>query len=401
MEKLLQKLDSLRKQIAILEAYRAEQLRTEKPADDYLQIVSHGLRTPLTTIRESISQVKDGLVGKITSAQEENLTVALEEVDRLSRIVETFLDVSKIEGGKVSMKRELVDLRTLVNTVLSKFRLQADQKGLVVKTLFPKQLEEVLVEPDLIIQLLTNLVSNALKFTEKGSIEISILDREGSVECSISDTGRGISREDLPCAFSAFQQFGGPAPIGERGIGLGLSICKKIVERHKGRIWVSSELGRGSTFTFMLPKYRPTELLKEYITSGLHEAMEEETALSLLVFYITNYDEMRKNLGQEKVSAMVQNLVRLIKENFRRASDKAAVWDVRSVVAVLPQTAKEDALRIAERIQQKSQSPVPVEKCPALMEPLLLEVDYRVATFPEDGRTEDILLSKIGSRAGS
>src|SRR3989338_640728 len=180
--------------------------------------------------------------------------------------------------------------------------------GLTVKTLLPEEMEEVFVEPDRIIQVLTNLMSNAVKFTERGSIRVSVADREEAVECSVSDTGRGISQEDIPYVFGAFQQFGSPAPVSERGTGLGLSICQKIVQRHKGRIWVASEPSRGTTFTFILPKYRPTEVLKEYIASGLHEAVEGETALSLLLFYVTNYDEMRRSLGEEKVRAMVQNL---------------------------------------------------------------------------------------------
>src|SRR3989338_9383935 len=111
MEKILQELEFLKKQISILQSYQAERMRTEKSTDEYVQMVSHKLRTPLTTIRESISQVKDGLVGKITNGQEDALTVALEEVDRLTRIVEALLDASKIEAGKVELKGGLVDFR--------------------------------------------------------------------------------------------------------------------------------------------------------------------------------------------------------------------------------------------------------------------------------------------------
>ena len=109
-------------------------------------------------------------------------------------------------------------------------------------------------DKDRIIQVFTNLVGNALKFTKQGRIEISVVDRTDVVECGVYDTGPGITKEDLPLIFSKFQQFSRIAGSGEKGTGLGLSITKGIIELHKGKIWVESEVGQGSKFTFTLPK---------------------------------------------------------------------------------------------------------------------------------------------------
>lgn len=221
---------------------------------DFISTVSHELRTPLTTIREVVSQMLDGIIGATTKEQQEFLTMCLEDIDRLKRIIDNLLDISKIEAGKVEIRKTRWDITALAKTVAAAFIPQSQKKGLEIKTVFAAEGIEVSADKDKITQVLTNLINNALKFTAKGHIEILIVEKDQAVECKVSDTGIGIAAKDLTKLFNKFEQFGRTSGPGEKGTGLGLSIAKGIVELHQGKIWAESELNKGTTFTFVLPK---------------------------------------------------------------------------------------------------------------------------------------------------
>ena len=142
----------------------------------------------------------------------------------------------------------------LAREVALSFSSLAKGKDLEIKVLSSNDTIRIAVDRDRMVQVFTNLVNNAVKFTEKGRIEISVHDYADRVECRVSDTGRGISQEDLPRIFDRFQQFGKSFGPGQEGTGLGLSICKHIIDLHNGAISVDSHLGKGSTFTFILPR---------------------------------------------------------------------------------------------------------------------------------------------------
>jgi signal transduction histidine kinase len=226
-----------------------DRLKTE-----FISTVSHELRTPLTTIRETVSQVLDGILGPTTEQQREFLLMCLEDIDRLTRIINDLLDISKIEARKIQLKPQMIDMVAVVKNVSMIFQSRFREKSLEIKTSFSGENIVAYADKDKIIQVLTNLVGNSLKFTEKGHIQISVDDKEGFVECSVSDTGRGISEEDLPKVFSKFQQFGRVDGPGERGTGLGLSIAKGIIEMHHGKFLVESRLNEWTKFSFTLPK---------------------------------------------------------------------------------------------------------------------------------------------------
>jgi len=227
----------------------------DKLKTDFINIASHELRTPLTIIREGISQVLDGIHGQITPEQREFLSICLEDVDRLKRVVSDILDISKIEAGRFKLIKEQVDIVSLAKVVIASFYPKVKSMGLEMRENFCKQAAIAYVDKDSIIRVFINLISNALKFTDKGYIEISVRDKPTDIECSISDTGRGISEEDIPQVFGKFEQFGNTEMAKEKGTGLGLSIAKSIIELHQGDIWVKSILNKGTKFTFTLPKY--------------------------------------------------------------------------------------------------------------------------------------------------
>ena len=239
-------------------------ITAEKEVDrmktEFISTVSHELRTPLSITKEGISLVLDKIPGKINKKQDKILTIAKDNIDRLARIINDLLDISKIEAGRVEIKKGQVNMSNLIEQVASSFENKIKKKGLELKVNFPKKGVYVYVESDKIVQVFTNLLGNALKFTEKGCIEISAKELEDEIEFVVSDTGIGISKDDLPKAFSKFQQFGRIDSAGEKGTGLGLSIVKGIVEMHHGKIRVESTPGRGSKFIFTLPKYITEEI---------------------------------------------------------------------------------------------------------------------------------------------
>lgn len=359
----------------------------DKMKTDFISTVSHEIRTPLTTIREGVSQALDGILGEISEKQKEVFAIVLEDSDRLKRIIDNLLDISKIEAGKVELRKELVNIIDLVRGVVSAFALAAKERNLRLDIHFTKEKVPAYIDKDRIIQVFTNLVGNSLKFTSAGFITIFITDHDEAVECSVRDTGKGIAKEDLPKLFSKFQQFGRQHGPGEKGTGLGLSISKGIVELHKGKIWADSELHRGTAITFTLPKYTTRELFREYINAGLRKAGKEIGFLSALVFCL-------KDLGgppadQERISSAAQELEMLLRRKIRCETD-TLVTSHNLILMLLSGVKKEDARIISERIHKVFDHYVAKKG-----ESGRIVIDCEVINYPEDGRTDEELVSRI------
>lgn len=222
--------------------------------DEWLANVSHELRTPLSIIKEGVSLVLDKVPGKINEKQSVILTAAKSNIDRLARIIDDLLDSSKIESDKMQLKRKLLDIVKVVKPIIAGFKLRAKRNNLKLRTDFSAKDIKLYADHDKVVQIFTNLIENALKFTEKGWIKISVKELKDCVKCSVADTGIGISKNDLPRVFSKFQQFSRVNGPGGKGTGLGLSIVKGLIDIHQGKIWVESKQGSGTKFTFTFPK---------------------------------------------------------------------------------------------------------------------------------------------------
>jgi PAS domain S-box-containing protein len=237
---------------------RLAQLNVAKRLDglkaDLMQTVSHELRTPMAVALEGVRQVYEGFHGDTTPEQKEYLSKSLGALHTLRDLVDNLLNVSKLESHKTLLKKERSDIVKITRAVSHHFTRHAEAKDLNIEESFPDHEIGVMVDPDEMIYVVKNLLGNAIRFTKKGRVAIQVIEHKTKVECCISDTGPGISEEDLPKVFTKFQQFGRTYGPGMKGMGLGLAICKRIVELHKGRISVSSKVGEGSKFTFALPK---------------------------------------------------------------------------------------------------------------------------------------------------
>lgn len=222
---------------------------------EFTSTVSHELRTPLASIKMAVDIVLSKTPGEVTDEQAKFLGKAKSNVDRLNRLINDILDLTKLEAGKTALKIEHNDLKKLVQDVASLQESVAKAKGLHFRTELDPQAPLIPFDLDKMNQVFGNLVGNAIKFTEQGGITVSVKAHpdKNHVEVCVRDTGPGIREEDMHKLFQKFQQLGDPEKRQCGGTGLGLAICKEIISQHGGKIWVESKPGEGTGFYFLLP----------------------------------------------------------------------------------------------------------------------------------------------------
>jgi signal transduction histidine kinase/CheY-like chemotaxis protein/ligand-binding sensor domain-containing protein len=243
----------------------AEEANAAKSA--FLSTVSHELRTPLTSVlgfakitkkrlEEKIFPITDRSDPKTAKTIEQisgNLGVVISEGERLTNLINDVLDLAKIEAGKMEWNMEPVRINEVVERAIAATSALFDQKNLKLERKIEDGLPEVSGDRDKLIQVVVNLLSNAVKFTNEGAVTCRVFMKDHGIVVGITDTGIGIAPEDHAKVFEQFKQVGDTLTDKPKGTGLGLPICKEIVEHHDGKIWLESELGKGSTFYFMLP----------------------------------------------------------------------------------------------------------------------------------------------------
>jgi signal transduction histidine kinase len=201
--------------------------------------------TPIISYAELMLKDK-----KLTGEQRRRLEVILASARQEKELVEDVMDISKLETGVMRFDMRKVQLVDIIKEAIEGQKSAAKEKKIALKARVPKKLPLVHGDPRRLTQVITNLIRNAIRFTDKGGITVTASREKGRVVVSVRDTGVGIAEEDIPKLFRKFSQVG---PRREGGTGLGLAICKALVEAPGGGIWVESKLGRGSTFSFSLP----------------------------------------------------------------------------------------------------------------------------------------------------
>jgi signal transduction histidine kinase/putative methionine-R-sulfoxide reductase with GAF domain len=220
---------------------------------EFLASMSHELRTPLNAIIGFSDVLLQGMFGEMSEKQTEYLQDILASGQHLLSLINDILDLSKIEAGRMDLDLADFHLPSAIDDALLLMRERASRRGLALKRHVDERLGEIRADQRKVKQVLLNLLSNAVKFTpEGGRIDMRAVLADGTVEISVTDTGIGIAPEDQETVFEEFRQVGHSERKAE-GTGLGLALCRKFVELHGGRIWVKSQIGQGSTFTFTLP----------------------------------------------------------------------------------------------------------------------------------------------------
>ncbi len=229
--------------------------RLNKVKSDFVSAVSHELRTPLTSIKGYASILMTGKLGKVSAAQKERLEKIDKHSNNLAHLINNMLDIARIESGKVQMLIKETSIKEILDSVLDIITPQIKEKNISLEMNLKTGSDKIKADPSQIERVLLNLLSNAVKFTpEKGRISISCEDKRDSIEFKVEDTGIGISERDAQRVFEEFFRAEDAMDQKIKGTGLGLSLVKKIIEAHNGKIWVDSELGKGTKFTFTIPK---------------------------------------------------------------------------------------------------------------------------------------------------
>ncbi|MDO8580248.1 MAG: GAF domain-containing sensor histidine kinase [Candidatus Omnitrophota bacterium] len=236
-----------------------EEVQTiSKTKTEFISAVSHELRTPLTSIKGYASLLMTGKLGNIPDQVRDRLEKINTHSDNLVKLINDLLDIARIESGRVEMTMRKVQLAHMIENVRDLLTPQIRDKNLQWELEIDPQLPEVELDSSQFERVFINLIGNAIKFTpEKGTITIKAAHDNGWINMEISDTGIGISEEDMDRLFEEFYRVENPINQKVKGTGLGLSLAKKIVEAHNGKIWITSKLNQGTTFHFTIPVKQP------------------------------------------------------------------------------------------------------------------------------------------------
>ncbi|HEX4373950.1 MAG TPA: response regulator, partial [Puia sp.] len=296
--------------------------RANEAKSAFLSTVSHELRTPLTSVLGFAKIIKKRLEERIFPATDktdpktekaigqvsENLNVVISEGERLTHLINDVLDLAKIEAGKMEWNMENVSIAEIVDQAVAATSSLFFQKNIVLEKSVEPDLPKITGDHDKLIQVVVNLISNAVKFTEQGSITCSVSHKGNEIITSIKDTGIGIAKNDQSLVFEQFKQIGGDTLTDKpKGTGLGLPICKEIVEHNGGRIWLESEPGKGSTFSFALPVVTSTVVSTPIHLDALVKQLREQMAQSKFstkdgnatILIVDDDDSIRSLLRQE------------------------------------------------------------------------------------------------------
>jgi signal transduction histidine kinase len=237
------------------------EIESDRAKREFISSVSHELRTPLTSIKGYVDLLLLGAAGQLNEAQLSFLNVVKNNANRLMDLINDILEIGRIDSEKIQLNFEQVNVRNIFNDVLQTLQVQIDRKEMLVENDIDMKLPEVFADLRRLTQVVMNLVSNAIKYTfPKGQITLrAFLNPAGMLQVDVEDSGVGISAEDQKNLFRRFQRFDNPLRDEAGGTGLGLSIAKSFVELHGGEMWVISEPGQGSTFSFIIPVMQPEQ----------------------------------------------------------------------------------------------------------------------------------------------
>ena len=392
-------------------------ISAEKEVDrmksEFISIVGHELRTPLTSIKNAVNIISSKKAGDVTENQIKFLSMADRNINRLSGLINDLLDISKIEAGSIKFELKPLDLGAVLDLAISSLAPRAGEKSISIRKDIPSDLPKAYGDPDKLEQIFINLIDNAIKFTpERGVIRVTadlisefgmqiselkeeenqsaIRNPKSAIQVSVADSGMGIGPDGLEKIFDRFYQVEGTLTRQIQGSGLGLSIVKGLVEAHGGKIWVESEVGKGSKFSFTLLKYSPEKALRDRLDIEIAVAKEKDIPLSLVILKIQGFDYLSETYGEAE-AIKLQGEVKRFVDRGRRTTDKIEIQAGGGVIMILTDTPKEGAFVVADRLKEtlSEQTFAAGEKA------VKINLTPMVASYPEDGLTGEELMKKI------
>ena len=230
----------------------------DRMKSDFIATVSHEFRTPVTSINMSVDILNQGILGPLNDRQKELVDAAREDCHRLTKLARELLQLSRIEAGKLQLRNEPLDIKALVESSVKPLQLQFQEKQVNLVLDIPATLPRLVADEQQVASVVTNLVTNALRYTDRGGkVTVRVREEAGTLRVDVADTGVGISAENLEKIFDKFVQVKQSSDTTPGSVGLGLAIAKEIVGMYGGRIWATSTPGQGSTFSFRLPFLQP------------------------------------------------------------------------------------------------------------------------------------------------
>ncbi|MCP5465035.1 MAG: PAS domain S-box protein [Deltaproteobacteria bacterium] len=388
------------KRISQLTAEIQEKSRLDKLKDEFISIVSHEMRTPLTIVKGAVSNIKDGIAGPVTDMQKKVLETTNRNVDRLARIINDLLDLSRLESGKAKMNRKPFHANKFVEEIHQNFKNIAEEKSLSMQ-MQNNCPDDLLIygDYDMITQVVTNLLSNALRYAQSSiSIELSPTRGESMgketdiVTFSISDDGEGIPLDKQANLFEKFEQINRPSGgSGYKGTGLGLAISQQIVQMHHGNIWVESDANKGAKFKFTIPVYHQEDELLFLVENLIDQADKTKDAASLMVINIKDHAIVLEKCDEEEIALLYSELINTLRNQALRKSDVLHFRrDTKQLVVVLPNTDRKIAEQIAARICKLTRNAA--FSCQNTE--LNLELVIGIACFPDDATHASDLLKQ-------
>jgi len=382
-----------------LEKTNLELRKIDSMKSEFVSVASHELRTPLAAIKNAVQLMLSGKTGEVNENQKHFLSMAERNINRLTHILDDLLNLSKIESGKIALKFDHIELKDIIELTASSLRPHADVKSIQIDVHIPESLPAVHGDQEKIEQILTNLLGNAIKFTQEGGkILLSAKppspdQKDGygqTVAISVKDTGIGIPADHLNAIFDKFHQVEGSLHRSVSGSGLGLTITKGLVEAQQGKIMVESEVGKGSTFTFTLPVSqgeRRDSYFRFILDKEFHQAQENHTPLTLFLIEVLDQE------GEVK-SALLNQLEENVKQCLCRKVDIVLKREKEKILAALCEADLEGARVIRWRIEEGIQNH-PLAPGGASV---LLKVGS--ATYPDETLSKEELFRLAKERLG-
>lgn len=374
----------------------------------FVSSVSHELRTPLTVIKNAISII--GMAGDTNEQQCRFLSISERNIERLERLINRILDFSRLEIGKLEMEFDFMDLKTLARESINAIQNLAANKSIEIIQNIPDDLPKIYADYHRLDQVLTNLLDNAIKYTpENGriTVEAKLTDRlringksismpqslhnPGFIEVSVTDTGIGIPLEDQKRIFDRFEQVStNHAP----GVGLGLSIVKKIIENHYGEIWVESEMDKGSKFVFVLPANRKCNKiidLLQAVDSEIETSKLDLSLFSMMMIQLENLTDISAKHGEEVISEVLTDITKYIERDTYIKKDIAFGSVDCGFIFCFYNGNKETVNKAEEQVSNFINQRMFPESDPAIK----ISFNSWIVTYPDDGKTAVELIDHL------
>jgi len=389
-----ERLDKRRRaMIRLLERLNRARIGAEKAnqaKSDFLTNISHELRTPLNSIIGFSEVLLTKAFGPLNTKQEEYTSGTLDSGKHLLSLINDVLDISKVEAGQEELNLSSFSLRHLVKESMAMFKQKALKHNLQFSFTADENLGMTIADKRKLKQILFNLLSNATKFTPSGGkVGLEVKNQSQKYQITVWDTGEGIAKEKYGSVFEKFQQLGSGYAKKHPGTGLGLALVKEFVQMHHGQIWLDSTLGKGSRFTFSLPKDLSYKIFLAYLDKTLKQAKKERSSLFFVMVHLPDYGQLESEQKVEEVSFLLEGLEQSVKKAFYKSEDKVFKFRTGLCVVVSSKAHPEGVQVVRNTIKEN------VDTYGLSRAAKKLAVEMQIFTYPEELKAKEEIVTQL------